>query len=114
MMTTPLADRVAATMAGPTWRNEVCARAALAVGLNRPTTYAGRVGCPVLLQIGTDDHVAPPDAARKAGPWAEVREYPVDHFDVYDGEGQQRALADQLDFLARRLAPSRSPRPNAS
>ncbi|MEU8617569.1 alpha/beta fold hydrolase [Streptomyces sp. NPDC048623] len=118
MMTTPLADRIAVTMAGPTWRNEVCARAALAVGLNRPTAYARRVDCPILLQIGTDDHVAPPDAARqaarKAGSWAEISEYPVDHFDVYDGEWQKRALADQLAFLTRCLDPSRPPRHNAS
>ena len=33
----------------------------------------------------------------------------MDHFDVYQGEWQQRALADQLDFLTRVLDPSRSP-----
>ncbi|RKT87319.1 Serine aminopeptidase, S33 [Saccharopolyspora antimicrobica] len=110
MMSTPGAEEACAAMAGPTWRNEVCARAALAVGLNRPTTFAGRLACPILVQVGANDSVAPPDAARrvagKAGRWAQLREYPVDHFDVYQGPWQQRALADQLDFLAHVLDPA--------
>ncbi len=92
-------------LAGPTWRNEVCARTALEVGLNRPTRYAGGVAAPLLVQVGTNDSVAPPDAARrtaaKAG--AQLCEYPVDHFDVYDGHWQEQALADQITFLSRHL-----------
>ncbi|MFB7718125.1 alpha/beta hydrolase [Nocardia sp. NPDC056100] len=107
MMTSPGALEAVVPVAGPTWRNEVCARAALAVGLNRPTTFAGRLPCPILFQIGTRDSVAPPSAARraaaKAGRLATIREYPVDHFDVYDGPWQRRAVTDQLHFLARVL-----------
>jgi fermentation-respiration switch protein FrsA (DUF1100 family) len=114
MISTPGAEEAYTSMAGPTWRNAVCARTALEVGLNRPTTFAGRLACPMLMQVGTKDRVAPPDAARrtakKAGPRAQLREYPVDHFDVYQGPWQQRALADQLDFLSHALDPSRSPR----
>jgi hypothetical protein len=40
---------------------------------------------------------------------AEVRRYPVDHFDVYAGDWQQQALADQLQFLRRHLAGSAIP-----
>jgi len=97
-----------AAVAGPTWRNEVCARAALEVGLNRPIRFASRVRSPLLVQIGDHDSVAPPAAAHRAagraGRYAEVLTYPVDHFDVYDGEGQQRALSDQIEFLGRHLA----------
>ena len=61
------------------------------------------------MQPGTDDRIAPPAAARKAarraGYWAQLREYPADHLDFYDGPWQQRVLADQLDFLERDLAP---------
>jgi uncharacterized protein len=93
--------------------NEVCARTALEVGLNRPITFAGRLACPMLMQVGSNDRVAPPEAARrtagKAGQRAQLREYPIDHFDVYQGPWQQRALADQLDFLSLVLDPSRSP-----
>ncbi|MET8424489.1 alpha/beta fold hydrolase [Nocardia sp. NPDC004860] len=103
IMTSPGAVEAVVPVAGPTWRNEVCARAALEVGLNRPTTFAGRVPCPILVQVGTNDSVAPPSAAlrvaAKAGPRARIREYPVDHFDIYQGPWQQQAVTDQLEFL---------------
>lgn len=105
MITAPGAEAAYASAAGPTWRNEVCARTALTVGLNRPIVHARRLPCPILIQVGTVDRVAPPDAARrtaeKAGARAQLREYPIDHFDVYGGPWQEQALADQLDFLAR-------------
>ena len=97
-------------VAGRTWRNEVRGRHALGVALNRPITKAGKLTCPILVQPGTDDRIAPPAAARKAarraGYWAQLREYPADHLDFYDGPWQQRVLADQLDFLERDLAPA--------
>jgi uncharacterized protein len=107
IISTPGAEAAYCAAAGPTWRNEVGARTALEVGLNRPTTFARRLTCPLLVQVGDHDSVAPPAAARRAAakaPDSELRNYPVDHFDVYDGAGQQHALADQLDFLNRRLA----------
>ena len=39
---------------------------------------------------------------------ADVREYALDHFDVYDGIWQLRVLADQLDFLSRTLGSAHS------
>jgi cephalosporin-C deacetylase-like acetyl esterase len=94
-------------LAGPTWRNEVCARTTLEVAFNRPIRFATRVACPMLVQIGERDTVAPPaaahSAAKAAGVTAEVRTYPVDHFDVYDGPWQQQALADQVEFVSRHL-----------
>jgi pimeloyl-ACP methyl ester carboxylesterase len=109
LISIPGAEEAYTSMAGPTWRNEVCARTALEVALNRPTTFARRLVCPTLMQVGTNDRVAPPNAARraarKAGRMAQLREYPVDHFNVYQGPWQQRVLADQLDFLSRALDP---------
>ena len=65
----------------------------------------------MLVQIGDHDSVAPPAAARRtaalAGTFAESRSYPVDHFDVYDGEWQRQALADQIQFLDRQLEAAR-------
>jgi pimeloyl-ACP methyl ester carboxylesterase len=95
-------------LAGPTWRNEVGARAALEVAFNRPIRFASRLRSPLLVQIGERDSVAPPAAARRAaaraGSRAESTTYPVDHFDVYEGVWQQRVLADQITFLRRHLA----------
>jgi pimeloyl-ACP methyl ester carboxylesterase len=113
IISTPGAEEAYTAIAGPTWRNEVSARTALEIGFNRVNGFAGRLSCPILVQAGTNDRVAPPRAARriaaKAGYWAQLCAYPVDHFDVYQGQWQQRALADQLDFLTRVLDPSRSP-----
>lgn len=60
--------------------------------------------CPVLFQVGLHDRVAPPGAARLAGP--RLAEYPLDHFGVYDGPCQECAPTGQLGFLARVLDPS--------
>jgi pimeloyl-ACP methyl ester carboxylesterase len=100
-------------IAGPSWTNEVCARSALGVAINRPTRFAPRVRCPILVQVGEHDTVVaprPPEAmARRVG--AELRRYAADHFDVYDGPVQAQALEDQLHFLRRHLSglPSRAP-----
>jgi len=113
MMTSPGALEGYEALAGPTWRNQVTARTSLEVAFNRPTRFASRVRFPLLVQIGENDAVAPPAAAHraaaKAGRHAEVRTYPVDHFDVYDGHWQQRALADQLTFLGQHLSRPVSP-----
>ncbi|WP_405598078.1 MULTISPECIES: alpha/beta hydrolase [unclassified Streptomyces] len=99
-----------AAVAGPGWRNEVCARTALQVAFNRPIRSISRVACPLLIQAGTHDQLVPPAPARraaaKAGSRAQLVEYPIDHLDVYSGSVQANALADQLDFLRRTLAPS--------
>jgi fermentation-respiration switch protein FrsA (DUF1100 family) len=94
-------------IAGPTWRNEVTARAAFAEWTNRGVTRMDRVRCPILVQIADRDSVAPAAAARDAA-WrakgrVEVREYPCPHFDIYLGEWRERAIADQLHFLRRHL-----------
>jgi uncharacterized protein len=107
-MTTPDAEPGYRAIAGPTWRNEFCARAALDAASNRPITRAADLPCPVLFQIADRDAIAPPEAVEKAA-WnatgrAEVRRYPLGHFDVYVGDGLERAIADQLHFLRRHLA----------
>jgi uncharacterized protein len=94
-------------IAGPTWRNEVTARAAFAEWTNRAITQMDKLSCPILVQIADRDSIAPPAAARAAA-WrakghVEVREYPCAHFDIYL-EWRERAIADQLHFLRRHLA----------
>ena len=102
------AEQAYTAIAGVSWRNEVCARAALGVAFNRPIRFARRLNCPMLVQAGTHDSITPPAAARRAAEnaGAELREYPVDHVDVYAGAMHQRALADQLTFLGRHRAPT--------
>jgi pimeloyl-ACP methyl ester carboxylesterase len=107
IMTTPGAAEAFAAMAGPTAANEVCARTALEAARNRPTIYARSVTCPMLVQIGANDQVAPAPIARKmtrkAGDHATVLEYPIDHFDVYSDPWRTRLCTDQIEFLNRVL-----------
>ncbi|MSO41783.1 MAG: alpha/beta fold hydrolase [Solirubrobacterales bacterium] len=99
-------------IAGPTWRNSICARAVTLEAQNRAITRIDRLECPILVLIGLRDSVAPPGqartAARRAGARAELREYDIPHFDVYVGEGRERSLSDQLEFLGRHLSPAPS------
>jgi len=101
-------------IAGPSWRNEVTARATFGEWRNRAITQMDKLRCPILIQIADRDSVAPPAAARAAA-WrakgrVEMREYPCAHFDIYKGEWRERAIADQLHFLRRHLgAPATRP-----
>ncbi len=112
MISTPGAEESYTSMAGPTWRNEVCARAALEVSYNRPVTFAKNVTCPTLIQVGSNDQIAPPDPARKTasliqGP-SKLLEYPIDHFDFYTESWHGAVLNDQINFLKKTLAPKTS------
>ena len=84
--------------------NYVAAGVSYAIPLFRPIRLASKVACPALVLICDHDTVAPASAAAKAAgrmPKAEVKNYPVGHFDVYRGEALDRSIEDQLDFLAR-------------
>jgi len=92
---------------GPTFRNEMCARGALFIPLNRPVTSAAKLRAPILLVVASDDNIAPPAAVRvvaaKAGAGAEVLELSSGHFDIYSGEMFERSAAAQVAFLQRTL-----------
>ena len=116
-MSTPDAEPGYRAIAGPAWRNEVAARIALSAAAYRPGLQADRLPCPILVQIADHDSVAPPqaaqDAAFRATGRAEVRTYPIGHFEIYTGDPFERAIADQLHFLRRHLGARSSARPVA-
>jgi len=91
---------------GSSWRNEVCARIALAVGRYRPGARAGGIRCPILYTVAEQDVVTPArfayDAARRA-PRAELKSYAGGHFDVYLPPLWDQVVADQVEFLVRHL-----------
>lgn len=107
VMSAPDAEPGYRAIAGPTWRNEVPARIMLTAASHRPGLLADRLPCPILIQIADRDSVAPvkaaQDAAWRATGRAELRTYPVGHFDVYRDAPFERAVSDQLHFLARHL-----------
>jgi len=106
-MTSPDAEPGYRAIAGPSWRNEMTARIFLRAGAYRPGLQADRLNCPILVQIADRDAVAPvkaaQDAAWRATGRAEVRTYPVGHFDIYLGAPFEQAIADQLRFLRRHV-----------
>jgi uncharacterized protein len=106
-MTSPDAEPGYRAIVGPSWRNEVAARIALRAGLYRPGLQADRLPCPILVQIADRDAIAPvkaaQDAAWRATGRAEVRTYPIGHFDIYAGAPFEHAIADQLHFLRRHV-----------
>ena len=105
-LTTEDSDPGMRAIAGPTWRNEVTARAVFAEWTNRAAARMEKLRCPVLVQVAADDVVIPAAAVRAAA-WrakgrVEMREYPCVHFDIYL-EWREHAVADQLHFLRRHL-----------
>lgn len=93
------------TSPGSSWRNELCARVALAP----PYRLAGkthRIACPILYCLTEDDDINPPKLGAKAAggaPRGELRLYPGGHFDPFVGETHERMVADQVEFLKRVL-----------
>ena len=90
---------------GTRWRNECTPRVMLRVSQYRPFLHGSQLPCPWLVGIADRDDLTPPkiarDLAERGG--AEVRGYPIGHFDIYRGEGFEQAVADQVEFLTRNL-----------
>ena len=94
---------------GAEFHNGVAARFLLHVGLHRPGRSARKISAPILFCICDTDAVAPAQTALRYAattPLAEVKRYPVGHFDIYRGEPFERAVADQTEFLVRQLGVS--------
>jgi pimeloyl-ACP methyl ester carboxylesterase len=110
VMTTPDAFAGMTEIAGPTWENRIAARELLVLALNRPITAVPDVACPILLCNCDEDAVCPPEATRataaSAPGRAELRSFPIGHFDIYRSPWFERAAADQVAFLQRVLARS--------
>ena len=87
--------------------NETCARIAIRGDKYRPVEHASKVSCPVLLQICEHDSITPKSAAekteKKLGNLAEVKNYPIGHFDIYFGDNFERSVNDQLQFFKKYL-----------
>lgn len=101
-----VALRLAETAGGAVPPNEAAARIGLSIGTYSPGRKVADLRCPILFCLCATDHVAPPSAARryaKGASNAEIREYPIGHFDIYMGQPFERAVADQIEFLQRHL-----------
>jgi acetyl esterase/lipase len=85
--------------------NEVCARVILRSHGFNPIKHIRNVDCPVLIQICDHDSLAPIRAETEEGlrKYAEVKSYPIGHFDIYFGGNFEQAVNDQLEFFKNHL-----------
>jgi hypothetical protein len=85
--------------------NEVCARVVLRSHGFRPDKHIQNVRCPVLIQICDHDSLAPisPETEKELRRYAEVKRYPIGHFDIYIGDDFKRSVNDQLSFFKKHL-----------
>jgi len=87
--------------------NETCARILIRGDKYRPITYARHVRCPVLLQICDHDTLVSvssiEETAHILGDHAEVKHYPLGHFDIYTGDGFEQGVRDQVSFFQKHL-----------
>lgn len=99
VLTTPDAVPGYGAITPPDWVNAITLSWALTLPLFRPNRMASRLRCPALICIPEHDDIVPPaameDTARLAGEHAEVKRYPLGHFDIYVGEGFKQVVADQ-------------------
>jgi pimeloyl-ACP methyl ester carboxylesterase len=85
------------------------------IGLYYPGRAVKDLKMPVLFALCDKDSVAPVKRSARYAAQAvrgEIKHYPVGHFDIYLGQPFETAVADQVDFLRRHLAPA-SPVPAA-
>lgn len=87
----------------PQFINETCARLLFMPQPPDVLKVADSVVCPVQLLICLKDGIVSPKSHIKLteilGDLAEVKEYDIEHFDIYVGEGFNSAMLDQLHFL---------------
>ncbi|MBB5915692.1 pimeloyl-ACP methyl ester carboxylesterase [Nocardia transvalensis] len=83
--------------------NALAARLALRLPLYRPGRALARFSTPTLLCVCDNDAAAPAKTTKRRAQGlahVHVQNYPCDHFGIYVGEHFERAVGDQLGFLA--------------
>ena len=108
LLTAPGAVDGYAGLTGLGFVNKICARALVTRHDRMACDVVAQVRCPVLIQVCDKDvMISVPGSlamAERMGGLAEVKQYPIGHFDIYHGEHFERAVADQMGFLKRCLA----------
>lgn len=107
MITAPGAYQGYSKLVSPDFKNEVCARLLLMSHGHNPIDYAKDVQCPVLLQVCEKDNLVSEKSYKKTveilGKYAEVKKYPIGHFDIYVGENFEKAVSDQIALFKKYL-----------
>ena len=93
------------SLAPASFVNEVCARVILRSHGYRPLEHLPNVRCPVLIQICDHDSLAPISAEteKQLREYADVKHYPIGHFDIYTGSDFEKSVSDQIAFFTKHL-----------
>ncbi len=86
--------------------NALAARLVLRLPLDRPGRALACFSTPTLLCVCDNDAAAPAKATKRRAQGlahVQVQTYPCDHFDIYVGKHFDRAVCDQLSFLAKQF-----------
>ena len=100
--------------AGSQWRNEVLVLPSQPAARIRPVRAAHRVGCPLLLGLGTNDTMVPArpiERTARRAPRSELLRYPGGHFDSFLDHFEE-VVTEHIRFLSRHLMPPRHARPH--
>jgi uncharacterized protein len=108
VMAGPEVEQTVAAMSGrdSLWRNRVAPGVLLDMMRYRPGDRADEVSAPLLLCLAEFDREMVEEHTMRIAeraPRAEVRRYPVSHFEIYRPEVRARVLADQIAFLRTHL-----------
>jgi len=92
-------------LASENFINEICARVILRSHGFKPVEHLRNVQCPILIQICDHDSLAPisTKTANELEKYAEVKHYPIGHFDIYTGDNFEKSVSDQLAFFNKHL-----------
>jgi fermentation-respiration switch protein FrsA (DUF1100 family) len=107
MITAPGAFEGYSMLASGGLINQVCARVLLMTHGYNPIDHVEQVRCPVLLQFCEKDNLVSMGSGLRSaellGEYAQVKQYPIGHFDIYFGEHFERAVRDQIEFFEKHL-----------
>ena len=92
-------------LASENFINQICARVILRSHGFKPVEHLRNVQCPTLIQICDHDSLAPTSTktSKELEKYAEVKHYPIGHFDIYTGNDFEKAVSDQLEFFKKHL-----------
>jgi dienelactone hydrolase len=91
---------------GSNWQNRCPARSLITFLVYRPMKSAAKVSCPALIMMAENDSLIESTAVEKMSarmPYGMLVKYPFGHFDIYNGQYFEDAVAKQIEFLVKHL-----------
>lgn len=105
VMASEQAEKTIEAMQSDLWQNKIAPRGLIDMMKYKPGKVAAKIQVPVLVCIAEYDKetLSATQRALATGPKAELRTYPVAHFDFYRPDIRKRLLDEQAAFFAKAL-----------